>query len=141
MLPCGRDSSRGFRNWKAYRPQNCLCGEPPNHTYYPSPENPLAASCYTYSCARACFSCTHIFHQTFSMLVQQHSRENHQPYYTSIQDNRIRIIALVKEMSRYMLSGRIGVWKNAPSASRQAEELGKIQNTLFTASSFSWEWR
>ena len=83
MLPCDRDSNKGFRNWKAYRPQNCLCGEPPNRISYPSHENSLTESCYTSRCVRVWFVYTHIFHQTFPMLVQQYSRGNHQPFHTS----------------------------------------------------------
>ncbi len=128
MSLCGMGSSKGFRNWIAYHHQNCLCGELPNRMRCPSHENSLVDSCRTSRCACVWFVYTHIFRQTFSMLVQQHSRGNHQPYYTSLEYNRNYIVALIVGMSSVASSGRIGVWENVSTLLKQDLEFlhGKL---------------
>lgn len=72
MLICGMGSSKGFRNWKAYHPQNYLYGELPNRMHCPCPLCDFLAIPYCiYHYAHAWFLCTRIFRQTFSKLAQQ----------------------------------------------------------------------
>lgn len=111
MLPCGKDSSRGLRSLRGYRPQNCLYGELPNHMYCPYLLGSfLAVFYYTCQYVRVWFARIRICHQTLSMLLQQLTR-GIQPCHTST-FNRNYYNDTSYRICQY-LCGRIGVWGNA----------------------------
>lgn len=109
MLLCGMGSSKGFHNWIAYHHRYCLCDELPIYLALPYPDYPIPIPYYNeHSNDYESAFCTRIFRLLFATLAQQQYRG--MPIYTSIQDSRTRIVALMQEMSRDMLSGRIGAW-------------------------------
>ena len=123
MLPCGRGSNSRLGSRKRCLNASDFCYEPPNHRNYPCHLGSFLEALYC-ACqyARALLTHTHIYHQTSPMLVQQSYQRIHQPYYTSIQDNRIRIIALIAGMSSNILSGRIGVWVELANCLEQSAQ-------------------
>ncbi len=100
MLLYGKDSSRGFRSLRGYRFLNCLCGEVPSQTHYSYLLYAISSIAYcTYLYVHALLVYTRIFHPNLPMLGQQHSGGNILPFYTPIQDSRIRSIALLLGLS------------------------------------------
>ncbi len=128
MLLCGRDSSSRLGSQKQGLSANDFYYELPSHKNCPDPGSFLEVLYCVYLYAHALLTRTHIYHQTLPMLVQQSHQRIYQPCLPSTQDSRTLIIAPLWEMSRYMLSGRIGVWNNIHLIKQHTREQVKTLN-------------